>query len=200
MFKLIIKLVLLFSLIIILIVVGISSGVINISKINNSNNASQEILTKIREIGNLQLVKFNLNYTAEDTVKNDSLVSVELPENSRILAVINGEADACINLKGIGEEDIRINKDTVCLSMQEPFICNTKVNYEQSKFYDTNFNPHSFNRKMIDKYFPNLENNLKAEAIRMGFLDQAKENSKEILIPILKEMFKKKFVIEFKGF
>ncbi len=199
MFKLIIKLVLLLSLIIILIVVGISSGVINISKINNSNNSNQEILTKIAEIGNFQLIKFNLNYTVEDTIKNDSLLSYKLPSNNRILAVIKGEVDACINLKGIREEDIKTDKDTIYLYLQEPVLCNTKVNYEQSKFYDTNLNSHSFDQKMINKYFPNMGNILKAEAIRMGLLDQAKENAKKILIPILKEMFRKKFVLEFKG-
>ena len=199
MFKLIIKLVLLISLIIILIIVGISSGVINISKINNSSNSNQEILTKIKEIGNLHIIKFNLNYMVEDTLKNDSLISYKPPANKTILALINGEVDACINLKGIGEEDIKINKDTIYLSLQKPFLCNTKVNIEQSKFFDANFNSHSINLKMIDRYFPNIENDLEAEAIRRGFLDLAKENSKKILIPILKEMFKEKLILEFKG-
>lgn len=198
MFKLIIKLVLLLSLIVILVVVGISSGVINISKINNSNNSGQEIVAKIKEIGNLELIKFNVNYTVEDTVGNDTLFSNKLMANNKILAVIAGEVDACINLTGISEGDVKIHKDTVYLTLQEPVLCNTKVNFERSKFYDTNLNSYLFNQNMIEKYFPNIENNLKAEAIRVGFLDQAKENADKILSTIFKEMFKKKFILEFK--
>ena len=198
MFKLIIKLVLLISLIVILIIVGISSGVINISKIENTNNIGKEISSKLDEIGNLQLIKFNINYTIIDTVKNDSLISNKLSFNNKIFAVINGDVETCINLKGIGKNDIKFDKDTILISLPAPFLCNIKINYEQSKYYDSNFNAHSLNQVFINQYFPNMENNLKAEAIQQGILDKSKENAKKILLPILKEISKKKIVIEFK--
>ena len=196
MFKLTLKIILLVTLIIILIIVGISSGVINISKIESTKNP--ELLSEIKDIGNLQVTKFSVNCTLEDTVKNDSLVAFKLPVDRKIFLIINGEVDACISLNGIGKEDVKENNDTIYILLPEPFLCNTKINYKQSKIYDANFNSHYVDQDVLEKIFPGAGNNLKAEAIRIGILDQAKENTRKILSILISNESKNKIIFEFK--
>lgn len=197
MFKLAFKIFLLFSLIVVLIIIGISSGIINISKIRN-NNASEEIfLSRLKEMGNYKLITFNVNYIVKDTIKNDTSKIEKNNTNMKVLAIINGNTDACINLKRIEAEDIREDKDTAFVSLPVPVLCNTEINYSQSVIYDVNFNSRIPDKNFIDKYFPNAMNNLKAEAIRLGILDKAKENAVQILLPAIKDISKKNVVLKF---
>lgn len=194
MFKLTLKIFLLFSLVVVLIIIGISSGIINISRIDNNNAPGVKVaLSKLENMGNYKLVSFNVNYIVKDTIKNDTSDI----KKGTVLAIINGNIDACINLKKTEKYDIRENKDTAFVSLPIPVLCNTEINFGQSKIYDVNFNSSTLNRNFIDKYFPNTINNLKAEAIRLGILDKAKENAKQILHPIIKEILKKYIVLKF---
>ncbi len=195
MFKLILKILLLFTLIAALFVVGISSGVINISKINTINNS---VLSNLEALGNLQLDKFSLNYVFKDSVGKDTLIYDKSAPGDMLFAIINGEVNACINLKEIAKGDIKEIEDTIHLFLPAPVLCNAKINYEQSKIYDKNFNPHVLNRDMFDKYFPDAINNIKAEAIRMGILDLAKENAKKIVLSILEQGSRKVILLDFK--
>ena len=198
MFKLSLKIFLLFSLLVILVIIGISSGVINISKIENNNSSELNVfLSRIDSVGNYKLITFNLNYTVTDTTANDSSGINKLHSNGKVLAIINGNVDACINLKRIDQSNIKEVNDTAYISLPMPVLCNAEINYEQSKIYDINFNPKILDQNSVDKLFPGAMNNLKAEAIRAGILDQAKENAKQILQPIIKEMLKKNIILKF---
>ncbi len=195
MFKLILKILLLFTLIAALFIVGISSGVINISKIDTTNNS---ILSNLEDIGILHLDKFSLNYVVKDSVGKDTLIYDKSTPGDILFAIINGEVNACINLKEITKGDIKEIEDTIHLFLPAPVLCNAKINYEQSKIYDKNFNPHVLNREIFDKYFPNAINNIKAEAIRMGILDLAKENAKKIVLSILEQRSRKFIRLDFR--
>ena len=194
MFKITIKIILLISLVIILIIVGISSGVINISRID-AGSSDKGVLFKIKEIGNLQLTGFNLSSTIADTVKKDTLVKIKFPSEGKMLALINGEVNACINFELLKEKDIKQVQDTTFILLPDPVLCNARINSERSKIYDHNFNSHPLNQEDIEKIFPGTMNNLKAEAIRMGILDLAKENAKKILSVLLPKKNKNEIVV-----
>jgi hypothetical protein len=198
MFKLTFKIFLLFSLIVILIIIGISSGIINISKIENNNLPDKKLLlAELENLGNYKLVTFNVNYIDKDTITADTSGIGKNNKKEKVLAIINGNIDACINLNRIEENDIRENKDTAFISLPMPVLCNTEINYSQSIIYNVDFNSQSLNQNYINKYFPNTINNLKAEAIRLGILDQANRNAIQILHPVIKEILKKNVVFKF---
>jgi Protein of unknown function (DUF4230) len=198
MLKIALKIFLFLSLIAVLIFVGISSGVINISKIENANNPSQKLyLSKIEDIGYLKLIACNVNYIVADTILSDTSGFYKFHSNNKSLAIITGEVNANINLKGINKINIKEGKDTVYIFLPLPFLGNPKINYIQSKIFDNNFDSKALNQNFVNKYFPNAENDLKAEAIRMGILDKAKENAVKILHPLIKEIVKKEVVLEF---
>ncbi len=197
MFKLTLKLFLSFSLIVALIIIGISSGVINISKIeNNKSSELNDFLLKIDTLGNYKLVTFNLNYAVKDTIAGDTS-GVKLNTKGKVLAIINGSIDACINLKRIDRSNIKEDNDTAYVSLPIPVLCDAKINYERSVIYDVNFNPRILDQNSVDKLYPAAMNNLKAEAIRIGILDQAEKNARQILQPIIREMLKKNIILKF---
>jgi hypothetical protein len=198
MFKLALKIFLLFTLIVVLIIIGISSGIINISKINNDNSAENKtFFSRLEDIGNLKLVTFEVNYVVKDTIKNDTSEIKINSKQENLLAIINGRVDACINLGRIKKEDIKENKDTAYIKLPMPVLCNTEINYNQSIIFDASFSSRILNQNFINRHFPNTENNLKAEAIRLGILDRAKENAIILLKPIIEETFKENVVINF---
>ncbi len=200
MFKLTFKIFLLFSLIAVLIIIGISSGIINISKIENNNSSSSQeklLLSELENMGSYKLIAFNVNYIVKDTIKSDTSGIENNNVRNKVLAIINGNIDACINLKRIEKDDMRDDKDTVFISLPMPVLCNTEINYTRSIIYNVDFNSQTLNPNFIEKYFPNTINNLKAEAIRLGILDQAKINALQILHPVIKEILKKNIVLKF---
>ena len=197
-FKLTLKLFLLFSLIVALIIIGISTGVINISKIkNNKNSELNDFLLKIDALGNYKLVTFNLNYAVMDTLAGDTSGINKLNTKEKVLAIINGSIDACINLKRIDRSNIKEDNDTAYVSLPMPVLCDAKINYERSIIYDVNFNSRILDQNSVDKLYPAAMNNLKAEAIRIGILDRAKENARQILQPLVREMLKKNILLKF---
>jgi hypothetical protein len=198
MMKLTIKLFLLFSLIVVLIIVGISSGVINISHIKENRNSEQKIiLTELKEAGNLPIIKFNVNDIVEDTLKKEISDSLNISLNGKILAVLNGEVSACINLKELESGDIQEGKDSILITVPAPGLCSAKINYNRSRIYDSNLKMHSLTKGMVETIFPAAENNLKAEAVRLGILDQAKENAKKVLSILFKGRFRREIVVDF---
>ncbi len=198
MIKLTLKIFLLFALVVVLIIIGISSGIINISKIESNSDSAQKIfLSRIEGLGNIKLITFNLNYVIKDTIRKDTSDVGRLLTSGKVLAIINGEVDACINLTRIDENDIKEDKDTAFISLPMPVLCGTKINYERSIIYDMNFSSKVPNQNIIDKYFPNTMNNLKAEAIRLGILEQSKGNAIQVLNPVIKGIIKKNIVLKF---
>lgn len=198
MFKLTLKIFFLISLVVVLVIIGISSGIINISKIENNNAPNEKVfLSRLEDMGNYKLISFNVNYVIKDTIKNDTSGIEKNYAKDKVLAIINGSIDACINLKNIEKDDIREKKDTAFISLPMPVLCNTEIDYERSILYNANFNSGIVNKNFIDKYFPNTMNDLKAEAIRLGILDQAKQNAIQILQPVIKDILKKNIVLKF---
>ncbi|MEJ2618267.1 MAG: DUF4230 domain-containing protein [Ignavibacteriaceae bacterium] len=155
------------------------------------------LLAELENLGNYKLVTFNVNYIDKDTITADTSGIGKNNKKEKVLAIINGNIDACINLNRIEENDIRENKDTAFISLPMPVLCNTEINYSQSIIYNVDFNSQSLNQNYINKYFPNTINNLKAEAIRLGILDQANRNAIQILHPVIKEILKKNVVFKF---
>lgn len=181
-----------------LILIGISTGLINISVIDESSfNEHKIVLQRIEEIGNLELVRYNLNDVVEESIVRKLIDIDNLAPDSKVLLIINGEAAACIDLKKITSENISEDEENLYLSLPQPEICYAKVNHNQSKIYDINLTARLLNPELIDTAFKNAENKIKDEAIKLGIINQAKENAKKVLVPLLKDIVKKNIVISF---
>jgi hypothetical protein len=198
-FKLTTKLIIAAVVLIMLIILGLSTGILNFKVVKTSSESNQQlVLKKIEEVGNLELVKFNFNDIVEESVVRKIFDIDNLAPDSRVLVIINGEATACINLMEVTKNDIKFEDDNINLTLPEPTICYTKINHDRSKIYDENFVARIFNPELIDKAYKDGEIKIKDEAIRLGIIDQAKINAKKLLGALLNGVTKKNIVINFK--
>jgi Protein of unknown function (DUF4230) len=198
-FKLTTKLIIAAVVLIILIIFGLSTGIFHFNVMKTSTESNQQlVLKKIEEVGNLELVKFNFNDIVEESVVRKIFDIDNLAPDSRVLVIINGEATACINLKEVTKDDIKLEDDNINLILPEPTICYTKINHDRSKIYDENFVARIFNPELIDKAYRDGEIKIKDEAISLGIIDQAKINAIKLLRALLKGITKKNIIIAFK--
>ena len=198
-FKLTTKLIIAAVVLIILVIFGLSTGILHFNVVKTNSESNQQlVLKKIEEVGNLELVKFNFNDIVEESVVRKIFDIDNLAPDSRVLVIINGEATACINLMEVTKNDIKFENDNINLTLPEPTICYTKINHDRSKIYDENFVARIFNPELIDKAYKDGEIKIKDEAIKLGIIDQAKINAKKLLGALLNGVTKKNIVINFK--
>lgn len=197
--KLTTKLVIISIFLLILIFLGLSSGLLNLNIVKSVPVSEHKlVLEKIEEIGNLELVRFNFNDVIEESVVRKLFDVDNLAPDSKVLVIVNGEAAACVNLKEVTENDIEITGSELKITLPQPVICYAKINHERSKVYDTNFIARMFNPELIDKAYKNAESKIKDEALKLGIIDQAKTNAKKLLGALLKSISGKNISISFK--
>ncbi len=185
---------------ILLLIIGIFTGILKLNIITSSRETQHKIvLQKIEELGNLELVKFNYNDVVEEAIKRKFLNVDQLAPDSKVLLIIAGEATACIDLTKVAENDITVDENEVKIVLPKPELCYVKIDHSRSKIYDANFTARVLNPELIDEGFKNAETRIRNDAINYGILDQAKLNSRKILIPLFEEITHKKIIISFKG-
>lgn len=184
---------------VLLLIIGIFSGVLKLNTITSSRESQHKIvLQKIEELGSLELVKFNYNDVVEEAIKRKFLDIDQLAPDSKVLLIIAGEATACIDLTKVQEDDINVGENVVKIVLPRPELCYVKIDHNRSKIYDANFTARLLNPELIDEGFKNAETRIRNDAIGYGILDQAKENARKILVPLFNEITHKKVTISFK--
>lgn len=198
--KLTTKLILAAVFLILLIILGLSTGIINFSVIKHSDVSDHRlVLKRIEEIGNLELVKYNFNDVIEESVVRKLFDIDNLAPDSKVLVLVNGEATACVHLREVTKSDIKTFGDSIVVTLPEPEICYTKINHDRSKIYDANFVAKIFNPELIDKAYRQGELKIKDEAIKLGIIGQAKASAKKLLEPLLGGIAGKTVKISFKS-
>ena len=198
--KLTTKLIIAAFFLIVIIILGLSTGVFNFSVIKNSDVSEHRlVLQRIEDIGNLELVRYNFNDVVEESVIRKLFDIDNLAPDSKVLVIVNGEAAACVNLKEVTKNDIKTEGNDIIITLPPPVICYTKINHDRSKIYDANFTARIFNPELIDKAYKQGEIKIKDEAVKLGILAQAKENARKLLGPFLGGITKKNIKIEFKA-
>lgn len=197
--KLTTKLIIAAIFLIVIMILGLSTGVFSFSVIKNSDVSEHRlVLQRIEDIGNLELVRYNFNDVVEESVIRKLFDIDNLAPDSKVLVIVNGEAAACVNLKEVTKNDIKTEGNDIIITLPPPVICYTKINHDRSKIYDANFTARIFNPELIDKAYKQGEIKIKDEAIKLGILEQAKKNARKLLGPFLGGITRKNIKIEFK--
>ncbi len=182
-----------------LIIFGIITGMLSISILDYKENSEHKmILSKMEETGNLELVHYNFNDIAEESVKRKLLNMDNLAPDSKVLFIINGEAAACINLKEVNSEDIHIGRDKIVIYLPAPELCYAKINHDNSKVYDANLTARVLNPELIDKGYRDAEKNIREKAVSLGIYEQAKQNAEKLVHALLSSVSTKEIELKFK--
>lgn len=162
-----------------------------------SRNEKEEIIVthnmlvkQIVGLGKLEVVRYNIQDLMDFEKKRNWL------PNSVTSVKVVGEVTACIDLTQIKSEDIRVDKDSVCIILPDPEICNWKIDHSKSKVYNVKYGLWE-TEKLVDEAYKEAEDKLYKEAQNMGIDKNSRENSKKVLTPILKGLGFKKIRIEF---
>ena len=97
----------------------------------------------------------------------------------RVLLVATGDVEAGVSLAELGEDDVRVDGETVTIRLPEPEILSVSLEEEETRVYDRDFGPLNFRpddglvEDARDVALDKLENAARDENI----LDQAEQNA-----------------------
>ncbi len=148
------------------------------------------VLEEVTAMGKLELVKYNFKDVVEQKI-----TKLWLPD-AKALLIIQGEAIGCIDLKKIRPEDIAMTKDTLVLNLPEPELCVFKIDHANSKVYNTEY-AFTDEALLVEKAYKQAEEQIRESALKMGILEQTRENAEKILIPILEKSSGKKVILKY---
>jgi hypothetical protein len=156
----------------------------------NDQSTHSLVLEEVTSMGKLELVKYNF----KDVVEQE-IVRQWFP-NSKAILIVQGEAVGCIDLTLLHATDIQTARDTLILHLPAPELCVFKVDHSRSKVYNTEY---TFldESKLIEEAYRQAEVQIRNAALEMGILDQAKDNAKKVLSPLLEKTSGKPVVIHF---
>ncbi len=149
------------------------------------------IVQQIEELGNLEVVKYNI----QDMMEYQK-VRRWLP-NSKASLKIAGEVIACVDLTKLGKDDIYTKGDSVSLRLPIPEICHYRVDHSRSKVYNIEYGLWE-TAQLVDEAYKVAEQQIYQEAINMGIAKDSRESTIKVLTPILRGLGFTKIYIGFK--
>lgn len=173
---------------------------------NNLNPVKSELVSdhrtvaqKLENIGNLELVRFNLKDVVEESVKREAFGQDFLLPDSKVLVIVSSEAVACIDMKKVTVADITEEGGSIRVLIPSPSICSSKVDHEASKIYDVNLTARLLDPELIENAYRDAEQKVKEKALDEDILNKAKTSAVQLLTPLLNGLTSKTIVIEFKA-
>lgn len=157
------------------------------------------IAQKLENIGNLELVRFNLKDVVEESIKREAFGQDFLLPDSKVLVIVSSEAVACIDMKKMTDADIREEGATIRLLLPPPSICSSRVDHEASKIYDVNLAARLLDPELIENAYRDAEQKVKEKALDEDILNKAKASAVQLLTPLLNGLTSKTVAIEFKA-
>lgn len=164
------------------------------------------ILTRVEEMGNLELVKYNFQEVTEVKKAVDKIdfkffkLPTSLAPDSRAVLISQGSAAGCIDLSAVRKEDIREDNDTLYVTLPAPNLCYFKIDLEKSRLYDLEISGIAKNdqKKFMEELYKVAEAEIKASALKMGILEQTRTNARLVLQPLFENLSNKPVVIKFR--
>lgn len=158
--------------------------------IRSDRSVHSVVLEEVSAMGKLELVKYNF----KDVVEQE-LVRQWLP-NSKAILIVQGEAIGCIDLTLLHPNDLITSRDTLFIQLPEPELCVFKIDHNRSKVYNTEY---TFldEARLVEQAYRQAEVQIRNSALEMGILDQAKDNARKVLTPILEKSSGKPVILNF---
>lgn len=148
------------------------------------------MLTKIEELGKLELVKYNFKDVVEYKKEYKWL-----PDSKSVL-IVAGEAVGCMDLRKLADNDIVLSGDSlVTLYLPAPEICYSKVDHQKSKILLME-NTYFQDAELVDEAYKYAEKNVARSANISGILAQTEVNAGKLLKPLLESISGRSVIIK----
>lgn len=170
---------------------------------NPTDSHTSNILTRIEEIGNLELVRYNFQEVTELKRLGDHIeffdYKLKIMPDSKAVLISQGSAAGCIDLTQMSQADLKVEDDTLHIYLPSPELCYFKVDLEKSRLYDLDIRGLSTldQKSFMQELYEVAENEIKESALQMGILEQTQANARRLLSPLLENISTKKIVLHF---
>lgn len=161
------------------------------------------ILTRVEQMGKMELVKYNFQEVTEvKKIANEIDLKIfkykPVPDSKAVL-ISQGSAVGCIDFTKIKPEDVSIENDTVYLSLPAPEICYFKIDLEKSRLYDLqiDYMRQDERKNFIQELYKVAEQEIKNSSIKSGILEQTRENAHTVLRPMLEGISGRVVILHF---
>ena len=97
----------------------------------------------------------------------------------RVLLVATGDVEAGVNLAELGEDDVRVERETVIIRLPEPEILSVNLDEEETRIYDRDFGPLNFRPDdgLVEEARDVALDKIERAARDEDILDQAEQNA-----------------------
>ncbi|MBK5721863.1 DUF4230 domain-containing protein [Dysgonomonas sp. Marseille-P4677] len=150
------------------------------------------IVEKIENLGNLEVLQYNI----QDLIEYQKMRQW-LP-NAKTALIVAGEVICCVDLTKVKPEDIYTSGDSIRIKLPAPEICHVKINHSASRIYDMQFGLWE-STQIADEAYRHAEKQLKAEAMKLDMESKSRDNTVNLLRPILEAMGFEHVLITFDG-
>jgi hypothetical protein len=101
----------------------------------------------------------------------------------RVLLIAVGEVEAGVNLSDIGEDDVRVNGDSVTIRLPEPEVLSTSLDEEETRLYDRDFSLLNLrpDDDLVEEAREQALIEVEEAARENGILDYAESNAEDSL-------------------
>ncbi|MDR2949015.1 MAG: DUF4230 domain-containing protein [Prevotella sp.] len=178
-----------------ILIIGIILGIMVMYLIAQKKNSTVQIshsmvLEKVESLGNLEVTR----YSIQDMMEYKK-VRRWLP-NAKTALVVSGEVICCVDLTKLKPEDIKVTDKTIHLQLPSPEICHVKIDHSKSRIYNMEFGLWE-STKIVDEAYSFAEKQLDEKARQLDMLSQSRDNTVNLLKPILEAMGFEEVIISF---
>ena len=99
----------------------------------------------------------------------------------RVLLVASGDVEAGVNLAELGEDDVRVDGETVTIRLPEPEILSVSLDEEETRVYDRDFGPLNLRPDdgLVEEARDVALDKIERVARDEDILDQAEQNAED---------------------
>lgn len=191
-----------------LLTVGLLSWMLFQEKMNFSRERITQIetntlLTKVEQMGKMELVKYNFQEVTE-VKKIAGEIDLKffkykpVPDSKGVL-ISQGSAVGCIDLQKLTSANISNSGDTLFITLPTPEICYFKIDLEKSRLYDLqmDYMRGEDQKQFVQELYKVAEQEIRDASLQSGILEQTKENAHTVLRPMLESMSGKVVILNF---
>ncbi len=98
-----------------------------------------------------------------------------------MLLISVGEVEAGVDLSALGEDDVRVEGETVSIRLPEPEIFSVSLDEDETGVYDRDFGPLNLrpDDELVEEARAEAESKVEEAARENGILDTAETNAEE---------------------
>lgn len=159
------------------------------------NLSSQTVIKQVRSLNRLETSSYTIEKIIDVGTSGNKFS--QLLVGDRILLIAHGSVIAGFDLSKVKEENVKVEGETLRVTMPPPEILVTKLDSDQTRVYDRQ-------QGLLTKGDRNLESEARSEAEKVikdaackgGILDEASKNARNQLTSLFKSLGFKTVIIE----